>query len=124
MEEVPAQDAGMQISDAIVQAVPEAPMKTDSMPNVAANVSEETKSEEAKSEETSPADNADKADAEKKAEETASNENKTEDNGLFKNPVPGPKAHVPRELAYDYDPKEEEMDFDIKDLTGKDFYDV
>lgn len=42
----------------------------------------------------------------------------------FNNPVPGPKPHVPRELAYDYDPKEEEMDFDITDLDGKDFYDV
>ena len=42
----------------------------------------------------------------------------------FNNPVPGPKPHVPRELAFDYDPKEEEMDFDITDLDGKDFYDV
>ena len=42
----------------------------------------------------------------------------------IKNVLPGPKPHVPKELVFDYDPTEEEMDFDIKDLTGKDFYDV
>ena len=43
---------------------------------------------------------------------------------MIKNVLPGPKPHVPKELAFDYDPTEDEMDFDIKDLTGKDFYDV
>lgn len=43
---------------------------------------------------------------------------------LIKNPLPGPKPHVSRELTYDYNPKENEMDYDIKDLSGKDYYDL
>lgn len=43
---------------------------------------------------------------------------------LIKNPLPGPKPHVTRELSYDYIPKESEMDFDLKDLSGKDYYDI
>lgn len=43
---------------------------------------------------------------------------------LIKNPLPGPKPHVPKELSFDYNPKEYEMDFDIIDLSGKDYYDI
>ncbi len=43
---------------------------------------------------------------------------------LIKNPLPGPKPHVSRELSYDYIPKETEMDYDLKDMSGKDYYDV
>ena len=43
---------------------------------------------------------------------------------MIRNPLPGPKPHVAKELNYDYIPKESEMDFDIKDLKGKDFYDL
>ena len=43
---------------------------------------------------------------------------------LIKNPVPGPKEHVAKELAFDYDPRDDELDFDLKDLDGKDFYDI
>ncbi len=43
---------------------------------------------------------------------------------LIRNPLPGPKPHVSKELNYDYIPKESEMDFDIKDLTGKDYFDL
>ena len=43
---------------------------------------------------------------------------------LIKNPVPGPKEHVAKELTFDYDPKDDELDFDLKDLNGKDFYDI
>ena len=53
-----------------------------------------------------------------------STETATEPVKEIKNVLPGPKPHVPKELVFDYDPTEEEMDFDIKDLTGKDFYDV
>ena len=63
---------------------------------------------------------------EKTVEETAVEEKAVEENKVkeIKNVLPGPKPHVPKELVFDYDPTEEEMDFDIKDLTGKDFYDV
>ncbi len=43
---------------------------------------------------------------------------------MIKNPVPSPKAHVPKELTYDYDLKDDELDFDITDLKGKDYYDI
>lgn len=43
---------------------------------------------------------------------------------LIKNPLPGPKPHVSRELSFDYIPKDSEMDYDIKDLSGKDYYDI
>ncbi len=43
---------------------------------------------------------------------------------LIRNPLPGPKPHVPKELNYDYQPKESELKFDIEDLRGKDFYDI
>ncbi len=43
---------------------------------------------------------------------------------LIRNPLPGPKPHVSRELTYDYVPKESEMKFDIDDLKGRDYYDV
>ncbi len=42
---------------------------------------------------------------------------------MIRNPLPGPKPHVAKELNYDYIPKESEMDFDIVDLKGKDFFD-
>lgn len=42
---------------------------------------------------------------------------------MIKNPLPTPKPHVTRELTYDYD-LEEGDDFDIKDLKGKDYYDI
>lgn len=44
--------------------------------------------------------------------------------GFIKNPLPTPKPHVTRELAYDYDLSPSEMDFDITDMKGKDFYDI
>ena len=44
--------------------------------------------------------------------------------GLIKNPLPGPKPHVARELTYDYDFKDEDLDFDITDMKGKDYYDI
>ncbi|MCR4648310.1 MAG: hypothetical protein K5776_04445 [Lachnospiraceae bacterium] len=43
---------------------------------------------------------------------------------MIKNPVPSPKAHVPKELTYDYDLKDDQLDFDITDLKGKDYYDI
>lgn len=43
---------------------------------------------------------------------------------LIRNPLPGPKPHVPRELNFDYELKESEMDYDIKDLSGKDYFDI
>ena len=71
------------------------------------------------------------AEAASETEKAAETETKKEDskntdsdNHMIKNVLPGPKPHVPKELAFDYDPTEDEMDFDIKDLTGKDFYDV
>ncbi len=42
---------------------------------------------------------------------------------MIKNPLPTPKPHVTRELTYDYD-LEDGDDFDIKDLKGKDYYDI
>jgi len=44
--------------------------------------------------------------------------------GFIKNPLPVPKPHVTRELTYDYDFKDEDLDFDITDLKGKDYYDI
>ena len=44
--------------------------------------------------------------------------------GFIKNPLPVPKPHVTRELAYDYDFKDEDLDFDITDMKGKDYYDI
>lgn len=43
---------------------------------------------------------------------------------LIRNPLPGPKPHVPKELNYDYEPKDSEMEFDLDDLVGKDYYDL
>lgn len=43
---------------------------------------------------------------------------------LIRNPLPGPKPHVAKELNYDYLPKESEMKFDIDDLKGRDYYDL
>ena len=43
---------------------------------------------------------------------------------MIRNPLPGPKPHVARELSYDYIPKESEMDYDIKDMRGKDYFDL
>ncbi len=42
---------------------------------------------------------------------------------MIRNPLPGPKPHVAKELNYDYNPKPSEMEFDIVDLKGKDFFD-
>ena len=44
--------------------------------------------------------------------------------GMIKNPLPGPKPHIAKELTYDYIPKPDELDFDITDLKGKDYYDI
>ena len=44
--------------------------------------------------------------------------------GFIKNPLPVPKPHVTRELTYDYDFKDEDLDFDITDMKGKDYYDI
>ncbi|MBO5081323.1 MAG: hypothetical protein J6C06_01810 [Lachnospiraceae bacterium] len=43
---------------------------------------------------------------------------------MIRNPLPGPKPHVAKELSYDYNPKPSEMEFDIVDLKGKDFFDL
>ncbi|MCR5846815.1 MAG: hypothetical protein K6G75_01675 [Lachnospiraceae bacterium] len=43
---------------------------------------------------------------------------------MIKNPLPVPKPHVPKELTYDYDLKDDELEFDIIDLKGKDYYDI
>ncbi len=43
---------------------------------------------------------------------------------MIRNPLPGPKPHVAKELNYDYNPKPSEMEFDIVDLKGKDFFDL
>ncbi len=43
---------------------------------------------------------------------------------LIHNPLPGPKPHVAKELAYDYQPKDSEMDYDLKDLSGRDYFDI
>ncbi|MBR4412697.1 MAG: hypothetical protein IKS60_03710 [Lachnospiraceae bacterium] len=44
--------------------------------------------------------------------------------GFIKNPLPGPKPHVARELTYDYDFKDDDLEFDITDMKGKDYYDI
>lgn len=43
---------------------------------------------------------------------------------MIRNPLPGPKPHVPKELNYDYIPKASEMKFDIDDLKGRDYFDI
>ena len=43
---------------------------------------------------------------------------------MIRNPLPGPKPHVAKELNYDYNPKASEMEYDIVDLKGKDFFDI
>ena len=43
---------------------------------------------------------------------------------LLKNPLPHPKKHIQRNLGYDYEPTEDQMHFDLEDMTGIDFYDV
>lgn len=43
---------------------------------------------------------------------------------LIRNPLPGPKPHVAREFNYDFVPDDKDMDFDLKDMSGKDFYDI
>lgn len=43
---------------------------------------------------------------------------------LIRNPLPGPKPHVPKELNYDYIPTASEMKFDIEDLKGRDYFDL
>ena len=43
---------------------------------------------------------------------------------LIRNPLPGPKPHVPKELNYDYTPTASEMKFDIEDLKGRDYFDL
>ncbi len=42
---------------------------------------------------------------------------------MIRNPLPGPKPHVAKELNYDYIPKESEMKFDIEDMKGRDYFD-
>lgn len=55
------------------------------------------------------------------AQPTIQKEEKTR---LIHNPLPGPKPHVAKELTYDYQPKDSEMDYDLKDLAGKDYFDI
>ena len=43
---------------------------------------------------------------------------------MIRNPLAGPKPHVPRELNYDYEPVDAEMKFDIDDISGRDYYDL
>ncbi|MBQ8247693.1 MAG: glycosyltransferase family 39 protein [Lachnospiraceae bacterium] len=43
---------------------------------------------------------------------------------LIRNPLPGPKPHVAKELSYDYTPKASEMKFDLEDMRGRDYYDI
>ena len=40
------------------------------------------------------------------------------------NPLPGPKKHVPREMDFAYEPKEEEMCFDIDRFEEGDDFDL
>lgn len=44
--------------------------------------------------------------------------------GFIKNVLPEPKPHVTRELSYDYTPSSLDDDYDIKDMTGRDYYDL
>lgn len=52
------------------------------------------------------------------------NENTNTQTKLIKNPLPQPKPHVPKEMNYDYIPKPNEMDYDLKDMRGKEYYDI
>ncbi len=45
-------------------------------------------------------------------------------NRFIKNVLPTPKPHTPKELSFDFDPSGSDMDYDINDLKGKDFYDI
>lgn len=68
-----------------------------------------------------------RTDAELKEKAAASikkNEETPVEPKLIKNVLPTPKAHVSKELSFDYNPTAGEMDYDIKDLKGKDFYDI
>lgn len=108
--------------------------ETEESPAESITTAEEKTTEEKTTEEKTPEETtapseetkeAAKAETAQTAEESKEKSSETASApAQFNNPVPGPKPHVPRELAYDYDPKEEEMDFDITDLDGKDFYDV
>ena len=107
--------------EVVVASVPSAPVvapeaATEAATEATVETAVATKASETAETVTSETTTETKADAAETENASATNE--------IKNVLPGPKPHVPRELAFDYDPSEEEMDFDIKDLTGKDFYDV
>ena len=124
------------VTETTVEAVAEIPAETNSesvSDSVQANVQEtsdnkpEMKDIETTGTVTETVAEPAKETVEEPAKETVaetSTETATEPVKEIKNVLPGPKPHVPKELVFDYDPTEEEMDFDIKDLTGKDFYDV
>lgn len=42
----------------------------------------------------------------------------------IENPLPVPKRREHKEMDYAFEPKESDNDYDVKDLTGKDFYDI
>ena len=42
----------------------------------------------------------------------------------LKNPLPHPKKHISRKMDFDLIPAKEQMEFDVDDMTGKDFFDV
>ncbi|MBR3039941.1 MAG: hypothetical protein IKI20_04715 [Lachnospiraceae bacterium] len=116
-EVIPAQEESAEV----VKVVAPAPV-SEVKPLVAA-ATEETKTaaeaitQEQKAEETKPVETTPEKPAmeEKKAEEKPS---------FIKNPLPGPKPHVSRELVFDYELKDDEWDYDLKDISGKEYYDI
>ena len=134
--ETTAETVTENVTETTVETVAEIPAETNSesvSDSVQANVQEtsdnkpEMKDIETTGTVTETVAEPAKETVEEPAKETVaetSTETATEPVKEIKNVLPGPKPHVPKELVFDYDPTEEEMDFDIKDLTGKDFYDV
>ncbi len=112
------------VAETTTEAVAEIPAETK--PEAVTETVQETvdNKPEEKGVETTEVTTETAVETEAKAVTDTASETATETVKEIKNVLPGPKPHVPKELVFDYDPTEEEMDFDIKDLTGKDFYDV
>ena len=43
---------------------------------------------------------------------------------MIKNVLPTPKPHVSKEMNFDYELKEDELDYDITDIKGREYYDI
>lgn len=43
---------------------------------------------------------------------------------FIKNVLPTPKPHVAKEMSYDYELKDNELDYDITDIKGHEYYDI